>query len=142
MAYVRDILDAKGRGVLSLGPDAMVLEALELMADQNVGAVVVMDGDRLVGIFTERLYAREVFLKGRGSPDTPLGAVMSREVLTVSPERTAEECIALMSDKRVRHLPVIEDGRLAGIISIGDLMKSVIDDREFDLAQLVDYVRG
>ncbi len=142
MAHVRDILAAKGFDVHSLGPDRMVLDALELMARENIGAVPVMDGDRLIGIFTERLYARDVFLKGRASPSTRLREVMETEVITVTPDQSAEDCMAVMSDKRIRHLPVMEDGTLAGIISIGDLMKTIIDDREFDIEQLVKYVRG
>ena len=142
MAYVRDILARKGREVHALGPDSMVLDALRLMADRNIGAVPVLEGGQLVGIFTERHYAREVFLKGRASPETPLRDVMQTRVLIVSPDQTAEQCMALMTDKAIRHLPVIEDGELAGIISIGDLMKSLLDDKQFDIDQLVDYVRG
>ena len=142
MAYVRDILAGKGRQVHSLGPDSMVLDALRLMADRNIGAVPVIEGGQLVGIFTERHYAREVFLKGRASPETPLRDVMQTRVLIVSPDQTAEECVALMTDKAIRHLPVMDEGELAGIISIGDLMKSLLEDRQFDIDQLVDYVRG
>ncbi len=142
MAYVRDILAGKGRQVHSLGPDSMVLDALRLMADRNIGAVPVIEGGQLVGIFTERHYAREVFLKGRASPETPLRDVMQTRVLIVSPDQTAEECMALMTDKAIRHLPVMDEGELAGIISIGDLMKSLLEDRQFDIDQLVDYVRG
>lgn len=140
MAFVRDILDTKGRAVHSVAPDAMVLDALKLMAERDVGAVLVMEGERLVGIFTERLYARDVFLKGRGSPDTPVGAVMDRDVVTVSPDETAETCMALMTEHRTRHLPVMRDGRLVGIVSIGDLMKRLLEDREFHIGQLVEYV--
>ena len=142
MAYVRDILAGKGHEVHSLPPDAMVLDALRLMADRNIGSVPVIKDGTLVGIFTERHYARNVFLKGRASPQTPLRDVMQGGVLVVSPERTAEDCMALMTDKAVRHLPVVEAGALVGIISIGDLMKSLLEDRQFDIDQLVDYVRG
>lgn len=140
MAWVRDILQAKGNEVYTVGPGDMVLDALRLMADKDIGAVLVTDGDRLVGIFTERRYAREVFLKGRASPDTPVREVMERDLITITPDETAEACMALMNRHRIRHLPVMRNGDLVGIISIGDLMKSIIEDREFDIDQLVDYV--
>lgn len=142
MANVRDILEKKGQTVHTIGPHDTVLDALRMMADRNIGAVLVVDEGRVVGIFTERLYAREVFLKGRASPTTPVGDVMQREVVCVSPDQSAEACMALMTDKYIRHLPVMQDGELVGIVSIGDLMKSVIEDREFHIEQLVDYVRG
>ncbi len=140
MARVQDILDSKNEQVHSLAPENMVLEALELMARKNIGAVAVLDGGRLAGLFTERLYARNVFLKGRASPKTALGDVMVREVITVTPNATVEECMALMSERRVRHLPVIAEGAVVGMISIGDLMKKIIQDRELDIEQLVDYI--
>lgn len=140
MAFVRDILDAKGQDIYRVGPDEMVLSALKLMAEREIGAVLVTEGDRLVGIFTERHYARDVFLKGRASPDTRVGEVMEREVITVSPDETVDRCMALMTEHRIRHLPVMAGGRLVGLISIGDLMKRIIEDREFDIGQLVEYV--
>lgn len=140
MAFVRDILDAKGQDIYRVGPDEMVLSALKLMAEREIGAVLVTEGDRLVGIFTERHYARDVFLKGRASPDTRVGEVMEREVITVSPDETVDRCMALMTERRIRHLPVMAGGRLVGLISIGDLMKRIIEDREFDIGQLVEYV--
>lgn len=140
MAFVRDILDAKGQDIYRVGPDEMVLSALKLMAEREIGAVLVTEGDRLVGIFTERHYARDVFLKGRASPDTRVGDVMEREVITVSPDETVDRCMALMTERRIRHLPVMAGGRLVGLISIGDLMKRIIEDREFDIGQLVEYV--
>ncbi|MCU9847660.1 CBS domain-containing protein [Defluviimonas sp. WL0024] len=140
MAWVRDILSAKRHGIFGVGPDDMVLDALKLMAEKDIGAVLVTEGDRLAGIFTERRYAREVFLKGRSSPMTKVGEVMERDVITVTPDETAEACMALMSRNRIRHLPVMRDGTLVGVISIGDLMQSIIEDREFDIGQLVNYV--
>lgn len=140
MAFVRDILDAKGQDIYRVGPDEMVLSALKLMAEREIGAVLVTEGDRLVGIFTERHYARDVFLKGRASPDTRVGEVMEREMITVSPDETVDRCMALMTEHRIRHLPVMAGGRLVGLISIGDLMKRIIEDREFDIGQLVEYV--
>ncbi len=142
MAFVRDILATKGDKVHCLGPGDTVLDALKLMASKNVGAVIITEGDAVVGIFTERKYAREVFLKGRASPNTAIREVMETDVIHVSPDESTEVCMALMSDRRIRHLAVISEGRLVGIISIGDLMKSIIDAREFDIDQLVKYVRS
>ncbi len=143
MALVRDILARKGQEVHSVGIDAMVLDALQMMADKDVGSVLVLgENGGLAGIFTERLYSREVFLKGRASPKTPVQDVMRREVICVGPEDSAEACMALMADNRIRHLPVESGGRLEGVISIGDLMQSIIDDREFDLDQMLSYIRG
>ncbi len=142
MAWVRDILAGKDQTIHGVRPDDMVLDALKLMATQDIGAVLVTEGEALVGIFTERQYAREVFLKGRASPDTRIRDVMVADVIFVSPDDSAEDCMALMSEYRIRHLPVLRDGKLVGIISIGDLMKSIIGDREFDIDQLVNYVRG
>ena len=142
MTTVQQILDAKGHEIHSVRPDDTVLHALQTMASQNVGAVLVKDDNSLVGIFTERHYARKVFLKGRSSPKTLIREVMEPDVVYVEPEQTAEACMALMAEKRIRHLPVLRDGRLVGIISIGDLMRSIIGDREFSIDQLVRYVRS
>ncbi len=142
MTTVQQILDTKGRDIYSVRPDDTVLHALQLMESKNVGALVVKEGERLVGIFTERHYARKVFLKGRSSPKTLIREVMETDVLYVEPGQTAEACMALMTEKRIRHLPVLRDGRLIGIVSIGDLMKSIIADREFSIDQLVRYVRS
>ena len=140
MARVQDILEQKPTEVHSLGGSNTVLEALELMAEEDIGAVPIVDGERLTGIFTERLYARNVFLKGRASPKTLLSDVMVREVITVSPETSVEECMAIMNGKRIRHLPVMSDDSIVGIVSIGDLLKGIIQDREFDIEQLVGYI--
>ena len=142
MTMVQQILDAKGHDVYFVRPDDTVLHALQMMTSKDVGAVLVKDDDRLVGIFTERHYARKVFLKGRSSPTTLIREVMETDVVYVEPGQTAEACMAVMTEKRIRHLPVLSDGRLVGIISIGDLMKSIIADREFSIDQLVRYVRG
>jgi CBS domain-containing protein len=142
MTTVQQLLDAKGQEIYFIRPDNTVLDALKVMANKNVGAVVVKDGDRLVGIFTERQYAREVFLKGRSSPKTLVREVMETDVICVGPEQNAEACIALMSEKRIRHLPVIRDEHLVGMISIGDLVKSIIADREFTIEQLEHFIRG
>jgi len=142
MATVQQLLDSKGHEVYFVRPDDTVLDALEMMEDKNVGAVLVKDGDRLVGIFTERQYARKVFLKGRSSPKTLVREVMETDVICVGPEQTAEACMALMTEKRIRHLPVLHDEHLVGLISIGDLVKSIIADREFTIEQLEHFIRG
>jgi len=142
MTTVQQLLSVKGRTIVAVSPDDTVFDAIKKMADNNVGAVVVIEDGRLVGIFTERLYARNVILKGRSSPATPTRDVMETEVVCARPEQTVEECMAVMTDKRVRHLPVIENDNLAGIVSIGDLVKSKIADQEFIIDRLVEYVRG
>jgi CBS domain-containing protein len=142
MTTVQQILDAKGHDVYFVRPDDTVLHALGMMEIKNVGAVLVKVDDRLVGIFTERHYARKIFLRGRSSPKTLIREVMETDVVYVEPGQTAEACMALMTEKRIRHLPVLRDGGLVGIISIGDLMKSIIADREFSIDQLVRYVRS
>lgn len=126
----------------SVRPNDTVADALRIMAEKDVGSVLVTDGGRLVGIFTERRYAREVFLKGRTSPTTLVREVMAKDVIYVEPDQTVEACMALMTTRRLRHLPVLRNGELAGIISIGDLMKSALADREFNIEQLVLYVGG
>ena len=141
MTTLQHILDEKGRDVFSIHPDNTVLEAIQEMADNNIGALMVLDGDRPVGIFTERLYAREVFLQGRGSPTTKISDVMVTHMIYARPTQTVEECMALMTEKRVRHLPVMDDDRLVGIVSIGDLVKNKIADQEFVIEQLEQYIR-
>lgn len=142
MTMVQDILDTKGHDVYLVRPDDTVLHALKLMESKNVGALLVKDDDSLVGIFTERLYARRVFLKGRSSPKTLVREVMEPDIIYVEPDQTTDVCMALMTEKRVRHLPVLRDGRLVGIVSIGDLTKSIIADREFNIDQLMQYIRS
>jgi len=142
MTTVRQILDNKGHKVIYVRPDDTVEKALQTMAREDIGAVLVMDDDNLVGIFTERHYARNVFLKGRRSPNTPVRDVMKTEILGVEPEQTAAECMELMSEHRVRHLPVLAEGRLVGVISIGDIMRSIIAAHEFDIDQMVRYFQG
>ncbi|WP_291390809.1 CBS domain-containing protein [Devosia sp.] len=142
MTTVRHILDIKGHAVFTVRPDDTVADALRVMADKDIGAVLVTNGDRVVGIFTERHYARRVFLKGRTSPTTLVRDVMVKDVIYVEPDQTVDACMALMAAKRIRHLPVLSGGTLVGIISIGDLMKSALADREFNIEQLVLYVGG
>src|SRR6266853_2726062 len=142
MTTICRILDQKGHQVWSLRPSDTVYDAIKMMADKDVGALVVLDGSKIVGIVTERDYARNVFLKGRASPQTLVREIMQRNVVCVEPDKSIEECMAIMSAKRVRHLPVINDGELLGIVSIGDLVKSIISDREFVIEQLEHYIRG
>jgi CBS domain-containing protein len=125
-----------------MAPDAMVYDALKLMAEKNIGAVLVMDANRIVGILSERDYARKVILHGKSSKDTPVQEIMTQRVVYVRPEQTAEECMALMTDKRVRHLPVLEDDQVVGVISIGDVVKNIISEQEFIIEQLERYISG
>jgi CBS domain-containing protein len=142
MTTVRHILDQKGNQVWSLHSGDTVYDAIKMMADKDVGALVVLDGSKIVGIVTERDYARNVFLKGRASPQTLVGEIMQRNVVYVEPDKSIEECMAIMTAKRVRHLPVIDHSQLFGIVSIGDLVKTIISDREFAIEQLEHYIRG
>ena len=135
MTTVQQLLDEKGHDVLSIHPDDSVFDAIQLMAKENVGALVVMEDDRPVGIFTERHYARSVFLKGKSSPKTRTREIMTTDVVCARPEQTVEECMAVMTNKRVRHLPVLDKERLVGIVSIGDLVKSIIADQNFAIKQ-------
>ena len=142
MTTVRHILEDKGRQVWSVRPGDKVYDAIKMMADKDVGSLVVLDGSKIVGIVAERRYARNVFLKGRASPRTRVDDIMERSVLCVGPNQSIEECMALMTTERLRHLPVIERGDVVGIVSIGDLVKSIISDREFVIEQLEHYIRG
>lgn len=142
MQTVYEILQSKGSAVHSVAPTDTVLHALGVMAEHGIGAVLVLDGDKLAGILTERDYARRVVLMGRASRDSQIKDVMTAQVVCVSPERTVRECMALMTDKRLRHLPVIEHKRVIGLISIGDLVKAMIADQEFMIAQLQSYITG
>jgi CBS domain-containing protein len=142
MKTVRDILRDKGHSVWSVAPDATVLEALALMAEKNVGAVLVLAGDRLVGIMSERDYARKVILLGKTSKDTPVSEIMTSRVLYVGADQTIQECMALMTEKHIRHLPVIEGDRVIGVVTIGDMGRAIISDQQFMLAQLEHYITG
>jgi CBS domain-containing protein len=142
MTTINQLLKVKGQGYLSVGPDETVYEAIKLMADEDVGSLLVMDGDALVGIVTERHYARDVILKGRTSPQTLVRDIMETEVACVEPDETVEACLRLMTEERVRHLPVVGAGRVVGIISIGDLVKSIIDEQRFTIDQLETYIHG
>jgi len=137
---VRDILMVKGRDVWTVELDATVFEALSRMAEKEIGALMVMDGPRLVGIISERDYARKIVLLGRTSPNTLVKEIMTSHVVYTQLEQSIEECMALVTEKRIRHLPVIDEGKLVGVISIGDLVKSIISDQQFIIEQLVRYI--
>ena len=139
---VKDILQVKGDAVVSVSPDTIILDALSLMSKFNVGAVLVMDNDKLVGVFTERDYARKIILKGRTSLDTYVSEIMSDELITVHPEESISECMVLMSDKRVRHLPVVQNDKVVGIISIGDVVKFIIEEQEVVIEHFKMYISG
>lgn len=140
MKKIQQLLDEKGTRVWSIGPEATVYEALALMAEKGIGALMVTDGTSPVGLFSERDYARNVILKGRASQHTPVREVMSSPVLCVTPGQSLEEAMALMTERRVRHLPVILDDEVVGMVSIGDLIKSIISEQRFIIEQLEHYI--
>ncbi|MGZ8479045.1 MAG: CBS domain-containing protein [Candidatus Binatia bacterium] len=142
MQTIRDILRVKGTDVWCIEPDATVFDALQRMAEKEVGALVVTDGAQVVGLISEREYARKVVLEGRTSPTTLVKEIMITPVMYIHLNQAIEECMSLMTEKRTRHLPVIEDGKLVGLISIGDIVKSIIADQRFLIEQLVRYVSG
>jgi CBS domain-containing protein len=142
MTTAHDILRFKGQIVHFVSPDDTVLAALGVMAEHDIGAVLVVDGNTIVGILTERDYARKVVLAGRSSKDSPVRAVMTADVVCVPPSHTVEDCMEVMTERRVRHLPVVEDGRLVGLVSIGDLVKATIDEQQFTINQLKSYIAG
>jgi len=142
MTTVRQLLDRKERGIFSVEPQAPVLEAIRAMAAHHVGALLVMRAEALEGIVSERDYARKVILMGRSSADTPVRDIMSTPVITVSPDDTVQRCMQLMTDKHVRHLPVVERGRVAGMVSIGDLVKAVIAEQQQQIEQLESYIHS
>lgn len=142
MKLVNHLLDTKGRSVVSILPDASVFEAIKLMADEVVGSILVMDGEEVLGIVTERDYARKVILKGRSSETTRVSDIMTREILTTSGSETVNQCMETMTERRIRHLPVVEDGRVVGMISIGDLVQAIITDQQEEIEHLEHYISG
>jgi CBS domain-containing protein len=140
MTYVSQLLDRKGRARYSVEPQDPVLKAIQIMAERHVGALLVMKADELVGIVSERDYARKVILLGRSSAETPVSQIMSSPVLTVSPRHSVQECMEIMTEHRVRHLPVVDSGRVVGVVSIGDLVKAVIQDQQQTIEQLESYI--
>jgi CBS domain-containing protein len=140
MKTLKQLLEAKGRNVYSISPDARVFDALKLMADKSVGALIVIEGGRIVGILSERDYARKVILHGKSSHDLEVREIMTSRVIAVQPGQTVEECMALMTEKRIRHLPVTEGEQLIGVLSIGDLVKEVIAEQRQTIEQLESYI--
>ncbi len=142
MKTVLQLLQTKAPGVYSVTPNSSVYEAIKLFAEKSIGAALVMESDRLVGIVSERDYARKVILKGKSSHETRVAEIMSAPVLTIGPHQTNEECMQLMTDKRIRHLPVVEHGKVVGVLSIGDLVKDMIAEQKELIAQLENYIMG
>ena len=142
METVRQLLDEKGHEVWSVNPDDSVFDAIKKMADKEIGSLVVLEDDKIVGIITERCYARNVILKGKSSLETPVRDIMANRIVCARPDQTIDECMAVMTDKRIRHLPVVDQKRLVGLVSIGDLVKSTIADQKFTIDQLTHYIQG
>ncbi|HSB49346.1 MAG TPA: CBS domain-containing protein [Burkholderiales bacterium] len=140
MKTLKQLLDAKGREVHTVAPEARVFDALKLMADKSVGALIVMEGGRIAGVISERDYARKVILHGGSIHELPVRDIMTSKVITVHPDQTVEECMALMTERRIRHLPVTEGERLIGVLSIGDLVKEVIAEQQQTIRQLESYI--
>lgn len=140
MRTVSQLLQAKAAEVFAIGPDAPVIEAIRLMADKRIGAVLVMEGARLAGILSERDYARKIVLQGRSSADTPVRDIMTAQVISVGLGDSVERCMQIVTEQRIRHLPVIDAGDVVGVVSIGDLVKAVIEDQRVELDQLQRYI--
>jgi len=142
MKLVKHLLDSKGRHIISVAPGASVFEAIKIMADKTIGSLLVMEDDEICGIITERDYARKVIIKGRSSESTMVSEIMSTKVLTTSSSQSVNSCMELMTEKRIRHLPVVEDNRVIGMISIGDLVEAIISDQQEEIQQLEHYISG
>jgi CBS domain-containing protein len=143
MKTAADVLKSKAhQAVHTVTPGALVFDALKLMADKNIGALLVMEGERIAGIITERDYARKIVLMSRSSRETPVREIMTSAVMYVRPGQTTEECMVLMTENRLRHLPVVDGNRLLGLLSIGDLVKSIISEQKFTIEQLQNYISG
>jgi len=142
MKTVQQLLESKRHRLVSVSPETTVLDALKLMAEKEIGAVLVIEGELLAGIFSERDYARKVVLHGKSSKDTPVREIMTDEVVCVRPEQTIEDCMGLMTDKRVRHLPVFDSKNVVGVISIGDVVKEMLSEQEFVIKQLESYIHN
>jgi len=142
MKLVKHLLEAKGSNIISIQPDASVLDAIKLMAEKGIGSLVVTKGEELQGIVTERDYARKVIIKGRASDSTKISEIMTTDVVTASSDKTVNQCMAMMTEKKCRHLPVVDDGELVGMISIGDLVQAIIADQAEEIEQLEHYISG
>ncbi len=142
MGLVKQVLEGKGNEIFTIAPDTSVYHALELMVEKNVSALLVMENDILTGIFTERDYARKVVLKGKKSKETTIAEIMTSNLITVSPDSTIDECMTLMTGKYIRHLPVVANGKLTGIISIGDVVRRIIEDQKLIIGHMEQYIAG
>ncbi|MBT8103781.1 MAG: CBS domain-containing protein [Gammaproteobacteria bacterium] len=142
MKLVKHLLDSKGREIISIAEEASVLDAIKLMADRSIGSLLVMEGAELKGIVTERDYARKVIIKGRSSKSTRVAEIMTRDVCTAKSEQTVNECMKVMTNRRIRHLPVVENDEVLGMISIGDLVQAIIADQKEEIQQLGQYISG
>ena len=142
MKLIQHLLEAKGGELISIQPDASVLDAIKLMAEKGIGSLVVTEGDSLKGIVTERDYARKVIIKGRASDSTAIAEIMTTDVVTTSGDQTVKQCMAIMTELKCRHLPVVDDGHLVGMISIGDLVQAIIADQQEEIEQLEHYISG
>lgn len=140
MKLVKHLLDRKGREIIAIAEDASVLDAIKMLADRSIGSLLVMDGDTLKGIVTERDYARKVLIKGRSSKSTQVREIMTTEVYTANTDQTVNDCMTVMTEKRIRHLPVVENGEVVGLISIGDLVQAIIADQQAEIEQLAQYI--
>ena len=142
MKLVQHLLESKGQNIISISAEASVLDAIKIMADKGIGSLLVMQGDVLKGIVTERDYARKVIVKGRSSETTQVGEIMTSEVCTASMQDTVNNCMTVMSDRKIRHLPVVDDGAVVGMISIGDLVQAIITDQQEEIEHLEHYISG
>jgi CBS domain-containing protein len=142
MKLVQHLLDSKGPGVISVTADTSVLDAIKTMAEKAIGSLLVMQGDELQGIVTERDYARKVIVKGRSSKSTAVGEIMTAEVCTATPQDTVNHCMSVMTERKIRHLPVVDDGKVIGLISIGDLVEAIISDQKEEIEHLEHYISG
>ncbi len=142
MKLVKHLLDSKGRDIISIVGDASVLDAIKTMAERSVGSLLVMENDELKGIVTERDYARKVIIKGRSSKSTQVQEIMTTQVCTAAPDQTVNDCMTTMTERRIRHLPVIENGKVVGLISIGDLVQAIISDQQEEIQQLEQYIKS
>jgi len=142
MATVKQLLESKDNNVWSISPETSVFEGLQVMAEKNIGALLVTRDDKLIGIFSERDYARKVILKGKASKDTTIGELMTREVVYTTPEHSLDECMALMTAKHIRHLPILNKDKLIGLLTLGDLVKQIMSNQEFKIQELEKYISG
>ena len=142
MQTIRQLLEAKGKDIWSISPHVTVFKALRIMAEKDIGALLVIDNQKLVGIFSERDYAQKVILKGKSSKETNIGDLMTKEVIYIEPNNTLHECMAVMTANHIRHMPVLENNQLIGIVTLGDVVKQIISDQEFTIRELEKYISG